>query len=121
MKLKMKPNSVIEANLGIQKGGPVHAFFTDTCYKYMDKYVPYDPGHGGDHLRENVDIETTYIQYNMPYASYQYYGIRRDGTRPVINYTTENTGPYWDKQMWSAENIDVIKEVQKYIDTHGGK
>lgn len=120
MKLKMQPTSVIEARLGIQEGGPVHAFFTDSCYNHMDKYVPYRP-HNGDHLRENVEIGTNYILYNMPYASYQYFGIREDGTHRVQNYTTAGTGPYWDKVMWATEKSDVIKEVQDYIDTHGGR
>ena len=42
--MKMKPISQIKANLGINPGGRVQRFFTDTCYKHMDKYVPKDIG-----------------------------------------------------------------------------
>ena len=80
----------------------------------MDKYVPYDTGD----LRTIVDIQPSWITYEVPYARYQYYGVREDGTHRVINYTTPNTGTYWDKKMWSAEGQDVIKEVQNYV---GGK
>ena len=120
MRVNMKPAGVIEARLGIQPNGPAHAFFTNSCYNHMDRYVPYKP-HQGDHLRENVEIETNYIKYNMPYANYQYYGVRQDGTHEVKNYTTEDTGPYWDRVMWSVEKDDVINEVQNYIKTHGGR
>lgn len=110
MPLKMQPTSVIKARLGIEPGGKVHAFFTETCYKAMDKYVPMDEGN----LRTNVDIQTDKIVYESPYARYQYYGMREDGTHVVKNYTTPGTGPYWDNRMWTAEGTDVIRQVQEY-------
>ena len=39
--MKLKPISVIKADLGINPGGKVQAFFTETCKKHMEKYVPY--------------------------------------------------------------------------------
>ena len=114
MPVKMKPTSVIKADLGIDANGRVHKFFTNTCYKHMDKYVPMDEGN----LRINADVQSDKIIYESPYAGYQYYGIRKDKTHKVKNYTTPGTGPYWDKRMWSAEKQDVVKEVQNYF---GGK
>ena len=114
MPVKLKPTSAIKARLGIEPNGRVQKFFTNSCYKHMDKYVPKDIGN----LRVNVDIEPKQIIYESPYAKYQYYGIRADGTRPVKNYTTPGTGTYWDKRMVSAEMGDIVKEVQDYI---GGK
>ena len=114
MALKLKPTSQIKARLGIDPNGRVQKFFTNTCYKHMDKYVPMDTGN----LRTIVDIDSNRITYEMPYAKYQYYGMRKDGTHKVKNYTTPGTGPYWDKRMVSAEMYDVVKEVQDYI---GGK
>jgi hypothetical protein len=113
----MKPASVIKARLGIQSGGPAHAFFTSRCDAHMDKFIPYRP-HNGDHLKENKDIGVNYIRYNMPYAHAQYVGYT---TGPVVNYTTPGTGPYWDQRMWSAKKSEIVAEVQKYIETHGGK
>ena len=114
MPLKIQPTSVIKAQLGIQPNGPVQYFFTNTCYKHMDKYVPMDEGN----LRTIVDIRSDTITYESPYARYQYYGMREDGSHQVRNYTTPGTGPYWDQRMVSAEMQDVVKEVQDYI---GGK
>lgn len=118
-KLKMKPASVIKTNLGIGPNGPVHKFFTDTCYKHMDKYVPMRPASGN--LRKIVQIDVDKIIYLQPYAGYQYYGQRRDGTHKVKNYSTPGTGPYWDKRMWSIEKDKVIEETQKYMETRGGE
>jgi hypothetical protein len=114
MPVKMQPTSVIKARLGLEPNGRVQKFFTNTCYKHMDKYVPMDNGD----LRTNVDIQPDSITYESPYARYQYYGVREDGTHEVKNYTTPGTGPYWDKRMVSAEMQDVVQEVQDYI---GGK
>lgn len=114
MPVKLKPTSQIKARLGIQPNGRVQKFFTNTCYKHMDKYVPMREGN----LRTIVDIQADSITYESPYAQYQYKGMREDGSRPVKNYTTPGTGTYWDRRMVSAEMQDVVKEVQDYI---GGK
>ena len=111
VKVVMKPTSVIEANLGIETGGRVHKFFTNECYKAMDKYVPMDTGD----LRSvvSMSLDGRYITYEMPYATYQYYGSQ-NGKK--WNYTTPGTGPYWDKVMWTAEGQDIVKRVQKYME-----
>lgn len=116
MKIRMKPTSVIKARLGINPSGKVRKFLTETCYRHMDKYVPMDEGN----LRTIVDIQRNRIIYESPYASYQYYGQRADGSHKVKNYTTPGTGPYWDRRMVSAEINDVIGEVQDFIN-RGGK
>lgn len=107
MKLQI---SRIKADLGIDVNGKVQKFFTATCAKHIDKYVPKDTGA----LRRNTDIKSDSITYQSPYAHAQYVGMVRGGE--VRNYTTPGTGPYWDKRMVSAEMQDVVKEVQDYVE-----
>lgn len=114
MPVKMQPTSVIKVNLGIEPNGKVQKFFTNTCYRYIDKYVPKDNGL----LREIVTIDSNSITYEQEYAHAQYIGEVNGGK--VVNYTTPGTGPYWDKRMVSAEIQDIVKEVQDFIDK-GGK
>lgn len=114
MPVQLKPTSQIKAKLGLEPNGRVQKFFTNSCYKHMDKYVPMREGN----LRTIVDIQDDSITYESPYAKYQYYGVREDGSHKVENYTTPGTGTYWDERMKSAEMQDVVKEVQNYI---GGK
>ncbi len=106
----------IKKRLKIDDNGAAQKFMVETCYKHMDKYVPKDMGN----LRTIIDMDDHSITYESPYASYQYYGQRKDGSYKVYNYTTPGTGPYWDKKMMSAEKNDVIKEVQGFIN-RGGK
>lgn len=121
MPVILKPTSVIIADLGLQNGGPAHAFFTHQCRLHMDKYVPYSGNKPRTHLREDITETTTTITYEKPYAGYQYYGQRKDGSHKVVNYTTPGTGPYWDKRMWSAEKDDIVKEVQNFVNKRGGR
>lgn len=114
MSVKMQPTSVIKANLGIEPNGKVQKFFTNVCYRYMDKYVPMDTGM----LRENVTLTANTITYEQPYAHAQYTGIVNG--HAVQNYTTPGTGPYWDERMKSADLGNVIKETQDYFN-RGGK
>ena len=82
MPVKIKPTSTIKARLGIEPNGRVQKFFTNTCYKHMDKYVPKDIGN----LRDIVDKGADYITYESPYAHAQYIGEVHGS--PVRNYTT---------------------------------
>ena len=119
MPLHIDPKG-LKVDLGINPGGDVQSFFVDACYRHMDKYVPRRPGTIGGSLRETVTLNTESITYEMPYARYQYYGEREDGSHKVKHYSTPGTGPYWDERMQSAELQDLIDEVQAYIDS-GGK
>lgn len=119
-KLKMKPTSVIKTRLKIQPNGEVHKFFTETCAKHMDKYVPYDKGILAEYYIEDSDK----IVYDQLYAEYQYYGERKDGSHVITNRTRiyhPLATSFWDKHMVTAEMPDVIKEVQEYIKRGGNK
>lgn len=137
--VKLKPTSTIKARLGIQPNGRVQKFFTATCAKHMDQYVPYDEGN-----LALYKIEGTNIIYDQPYAHYMYKGkvmgpnipIKENGiivgwfspkgqpkhyTGEDIDYSKSKArghkyaGPYWDKRMWSADKDKIIKEVQDFI------
>lgn len=126
VKVEMKPIGVIKAR--ILGGDKAQQFFTNTCYRYMNDYVPYQDGT----LRTNTTIGTDFVRYNSLYAHYMYKGIlyvdpktrssyarknvAKVPTSKSLHYHTAGTGAFWDKRMWSAEDKDVIAEVQNYID-----
>lgn len=84
--MKLKPISQIKADLGINVGGRVQAFFTDTCKKHMEGYIPYSGDENNViHLRENTYTTVDSITYESPYAHAQYVGYTKG---PVKNYTT---------------------------------
>lgn len=99
----------IKEYLGVTPNGIMQWKFANLCAKKMDKYIPKDEGN----LRLIKLILPDKIIYLSPYARYQYYGVRDDGTHKVKHYTTPGTGPYWDEKMWTAEGQDIINEMQK--------
>jgi len=120
MGIRINSLDKIKRRLNIQEGGPAHAFFTETCYKKMDQYVPMSGKNSKVSLRTNVDIKVDSITYQSPYASYQYFGKRKDGSHVIKKWTTPGTGPKWDKRMKSAHMQEVVKEVGQFVRTHGG-
>lgn len=112
MPLKINSLNDIKKRLNIQEDGPIQAFFTNTCYKAMDEFVPMSANNSQTSLRKNVMVTTNAIYYMSPYAKYQYKGERDDGTHKVKNYTTPGTGPYWDERMKSAKMDKVVKDVK---------
>ena len=126
MSVNFDPTSKIKVRLGLQPNGPVQMFLTDACAKAMDKYVPFDTGtlaetvvlKSGRINRFNVTADT--ITYNQAYAKVVYYGERNG--KPITLHKDKHrfATPYWDKEMWSAEGSDIVKQVQDFID-RGGK
>lgn len=120
MSVRINSLNKIKKRLNIQDGGPAHAYFTELCYKKMDKFVPMSANISAGNLRTNVDVRVNTITYESPYASYQYFGKRKDGSHVIKRWTTPGTGPRWDKRMISVDMQDIVKEVGNYIKAHGG-
>ena len=130
MAFNLPASGTIKAQLGINNGGKVHAFFTETC---KDEMIPFIPT-GDTSLLSQNGIVTNYdeISYTLPYAHYIYEGIlyvdpetgssyARKGqtkipTGRALEYSNPNTGSFWDQRMWTANGEKVIKQVQDYID-----
>ena len=125
MRVNLMPASVIEAKLGIQNGGPIHAYFTAECARYMDPYVPYDKGNLAGTVIENGNINTQNVKtdciiYNQPYAGYVYYGVRNGKLLNIKQDKHELATSYWDMHMWTAHSKDIVDAVQKRLN-NGGK
>ena len=119
MATKLKPASTIIMDFGLEDKGEGHQYFASRCRARMNaRYVPEDTG---TLIGESyVDGECN-IVYNQAYASYQYYGQRKDGSRPIKKHSKPGTGPYWDKQMVSAESGELVKDMEDFIKKRGNK
>ena len=116
----------LKNRLGFGSDGRVQRAFTSECERHMQKYVPFQNGP----LRSQVDIQKDYIEYQSPYARFQYhgklmvgdngssyvrYGEKKHVTNIKLNYHTLGTGAYWDKIMWSAEGKQIISDIEGMI------
>lgn len=85
---------------GMQKNGDTQLFLANTCFRRMQKYVPFDTGA----LSTTVTVKPGSVTYEQPYAHKQYTTNKGKGIR----------GKYWDKKMVSAEKELIVKEVESY-------
>ena len=72
----------------------------------MEKYVPLRKGP----LRANLTITPDHLSYGENYARAQFYGTNDNGKTKFQNYTTEGTGPRWDKKA-KAKHMDDWKDT----------
>ena len=86
---------------GMQEGGNSQLFLANTCFRRMQKYVPFETGT----LSTTATIKPGKVTYEMPYAHKQYTSNKGKGIR----------GKEWDKRMVSAEKELIIKEVEAYV------
>ena len=85
---------------GMNEEGDTQLFLSNTCFRRMQKYVPFDTGA----LSTTATIKPKTVTYELPYAHKQYTTNKGKGLR----------GKYWDKKMISAEKDAIVKEVEAY-------
>lgn len=106
--------SQLEKQLGIEPDGVVNAVFTHSCRIHCDDFVPFDSGA----LAGNVSETPSSFTYESPYASYQYYGERQDGSRKIVNRSKQEhplATSYWDKHMVTAKGSEVVDDVKRFM------
>lgn len=92
-------NKIVD-KYGMQENGDTQLFLANTCFRRMQKYVPFDTGA----LSTTVTVKPGSVTYELPYAHKQYTTNKGKGIR----------GKYWNKKMLSAEKELIIKEVEEY-------
>lgn len=88
----------------MQKGGSAQLFLSNECFRRMEKYVPWKTGN----LATTVTVRPGSVTYEQEYASIQYEKNKGKGIR----------GKFWDKKMMNAEEEQLAKDVDKFIEEH---
>ena len=92
-------NKIVD-KYGMQENGDTQLFLANTCFRRMQKYVPFDSGT----LSTHATVRPGSVTYEEPYAHKQY----------TTNKGKDIRGKYWDKKMISAEKELIVKEVEAY-------
>ena len=127
--------SNIERKLANIKSDETMTEIHNALARYLDPYVPMDEGM----LAGNIEITPEYVQYNSPYAHYQYVGkvygpnipIIENGvivgywsppnkkpTGASIQYSTDKhplATDHWDKRMMEDKGDEFTEEVGRII------
>lgn len=142
MPVKIKPVNEIKINLGLMPNGKISKFAVNNCARHMDKYVPFDEGTLAKYYIVDNEIHYDQPYAHYMYEGIVYvdpdYGVgafpikdkdgnlkgfySRKGVAKVpsgqpLKYNKSGhtyAGPKWDEKMWTAEGLDVIKEIEEY-------
>ena len=108
---------------GLQPDGSTQRLFTVECAWHMGRYIPMQSG-----LLKNIRfIGPNYVQYNSPYAHYQYRGVlmlapngssrarkgegKHDSGRELNYHSSPLRGKEWDKRMWNDNKERILRKV----------
>lgn len=125
---------LLKKRLGFGPNGEIQIMFTNECANEMEDFIPYDNGF----LRMLKDVGYDYVEYQSPYAHYEYIGelyvdpvtgkgaffsedygfwsrpnVEKIPSGKQLNYHTAGTGNYWDKRMWSAKGKEIIDTIER--------
>lgn len=85
---------------GMQENGDTQLFLANTCFRRMQKYVPFETGT----LSTHATVRAGSVTYEEQYAHRQYTTNKGKGIR----------GKNWDKKMVNNEKALIVKEVEAY-------
>ena len=86
---------------GLQKDGSASLFLANTCFRRMEKYVPWQTGN----LATTVTVKPGKVIYEQEYAHRQFISNKGKGIR----------GKRWDLAVKNNESHQIAQEVEKYI------
>jgi hypothetical protein len=127
VKINLDTANQMLAKRGLIPTGQAQKFFTMTCAKEMDPYVPMQQGT----LKNTRIIGQDTVKYNTPYAKFQFHGKvmiapsgstwARKGERKeatIMNLTYHGApkrGFYWERRMWADKKVKVLRQVAAYV------
>lgn len=138
IELKMKTTDEIVRIHGLGEKGDIQKFVDAECIRYMDKYTPMLTGTMIDSAITGTEIGSGTIEYNNPYARFQYYGnvmiyeptgstwAPKFGKKVVTSQKLlhnksrhPQAGPLWFERMKTDYKETILEGAQKIA--RGGK
>lgn len=136
--LDMKPTAEMLKSHGLGKYGEIQKFVDSECLRVMSPYTPMLSGMMEKSATAGTVIGSGAIEYNSPYARFQYYGnvmiYEPTGStwaplggkkvvvdRKLVHNTSRHpkAGPYWFDRAIQDHKEEILEGAQKIA--RGGK
>lgn len=126
--IQLPSAAAVKRQMGIDPTGAAQRFLMAAVKRRIARYMPYRTGATIKLMQAQTSINEPYIVVDAPYAKYLYYGKAMNGPPPktvtdrdLVYTKTKNpqAGPFWDRRMMAAEGIDIVQELQNFIDKRG--
>lgn len=108
-KLKMDDTQKILLKRHLNKNGEAQVKFTKEVAKEFNNYIPYDTGRLKDMM---VELQSSKIIYNAPYARQQFYNNKGKGKQGLNQGGLR--GKRWDRRCWINRGDEIINSVAKF-------
>jgi len=113
IKIKIDDTQKILLKRHLNNNGDAQIKFTKEVAKQCNNYVPFKTGRLKDMM---IQLQTSKIIYNAPYAAKQYYTNKGAGKQG--NSIGGLRGKFWDKRMWNDKGDSIVKTIADFV---GGK
>ena len=117
VKLEMDKAQVLRLR-GLNAGGAAQRLLTNEIARLSKPYIPLRQGV----LQNPTKVNAASIEYDTPYARYQYYGKLMVGRAPkkltginLDHHGAPMRGPFWDKRMWADRGGEIIDEITESV------
>ncbi|WP_461206924.1 minor capsid protein [Clostridium sp. DL1XJH146] len=94
----------------LNNNGQAQVKFSKECAKQMNNYIPFLSGRLKD---MTVEINTTNVTYNAPYAAKQYYTNQGNGRQGTSNGGLR--GKQWANRMWADKGNDIVRTIADFV------
>lgn len=104
VKINLDPTQKMLLKRKLNSNGAAQIKFTKECAKTFNNYVPFNTGRLKD---MSVELQTSKIIYNAPYAAKQYYTNAGGNKGPL-------RGKLWDKRAWIDKGDNIVKSIAEF-------
>lgn len=102
-----RPNVILEKN-GLERGGRVQQYIDNEVLRLCEPYIPKQSGR----LIQSGRAENGTVCYDLPYASYVYYGMASTG-RPLTFSGAPKRGALWFERMKADHASEILEGARR--------
>lgn len=118
IKLDVKSADQILKSRGLGPNGEVQKHFTKMVFKLSK---PYTPLYKKFLSEKNVNVGTDFLEYDVPYARYQWYGFAMTGKprkevardKPLKYFQAPMRGKEWIYRMWKDRKDEILDSIAR--------
>lgn len=109
IKIKIDDTQKILLKRHLNNNGDAQIKFTKEVAKQCNNYVPFKTGRLKDMM---IQLQTSKIIYNAPYAAKQYYTNKGAGKQGTSNGGLR--GKLWDRRCWIDNGDKIVKSIAEF-------
>lgn len=109
VRIQMDDTQKILLKRYLNNNGQAQIKFTKECAKAFNNYVPFKTGRLKDMM---IELQSSKIIYNTPYAAKQYYGNKGNGKQGTSQGGLR--GKMWDRRGFIDHGDKIVQSIAQF-------